>query len=262
MVSPVVKVNPDGTVTIKTPCEHTATVSGATAVGPVDIVIDPGHGGNESGATGANGLAERTVNLEVAKHVITALTAAGFHPLLTRTGDYRVTLSERANIAHAANPRAFVSVHHNGASDGPRDGPGTEVFYQHASGDSRRLAGLIYEEVVAALRQYPGIAWQADTDAGAKTRLNNSGGDYYAMLRQPAPVTAVLAELLFLSNPPEAELVARADVQQAEGNAVARGIVRYLTTQDPGSGYTEAYPRTEPAGGGGGLSGCADPPLQ
>ncbi len=262
MVSPVVRVNPDGTVTIKTPCENTATVSGVTAVGPVDVVIDPGHGGSESGATGVNGLTERTVNLEVSKHVISALTAAGFRPLLTRTGDYRVTLSERAKIAHLANPRAFVSLHHNGASDGPRDGPGTEVFYQHSSSASRRLGGLIYEEVVAALKQYQGIAWQADTDAGVKTRLNNSGGDYYAMVRQPAPVVAVLAELLFLSNPPEADLVARPDVQTAEGNAVARGIVRYLTTPDPGSGYTEAYERTEPAGGGGGLSGCTDPPLQ
>ena len=124
------------------------------------------------------------------------------------------------------------------------------------------MAGLIYEEVVAALSQYHGIAWQADTDAGAKTRLNNSGGDYYAMVRQPAPVTAVLAELGFLSNPPEADLYARPDVQKVEGDAVARAIVRWLNTQDPGSGYTDAYPRTEPAGGGGGLSGCTDPPLQ
>jgi len=262
VVAPVVRVNPDGTVTIRTPCQNTVTVAGATAVGPIDVVIDPGHGGNESGAIGANGLPERAVNLAVANHVVSALTAAGIRPLLTRTGDYRLTLTMRANIAHAIGPRAFVSVHHNGASDGPRDGPGTEVFYQHASADSRRLGGLIYEEVVAALKQYPGVAWQADTDAGVKTRLNTSGNDYYAMVRQPAPVTAVLAELLFLSNPPEADLVARPDVQQAEGNAVARGIVRYLTTPDPGSGYTEAYPRTEPAGGGGGLTGCTDPPLQ
>lgn len=255
-------VNADGSVVIKTPCENNASVRNVKAVGPIDIVIDPGHGGAESGAVGANGLAERTVNLAVAKHTIDALAAASFHPLLTRTADYRVTLTERANIAHAINPRVFVSIHHNGGSDGPRDGPGSEVYYQHASAGSRRLAGLIYEEVISALSQYPGIPWQADRDAGVKTRLNNSGGDYYAMIRQPAPVTAALAELLFLSNPPEADLVARPDVQLAEGNAVARGIVRFLTTQDPGSGYVDAYPRTEPAGGGGGLGGCTDPPLQ
>jgi N-acetylmuramoyl-L-alanine amidase len=261
VVAPVVGINADGSVVIRTPCERTASVVGVTAVGPVDVLLDPGHGGNESGATGANGLPERVVNLAVAKYTEAALTAAGMHTLLTRTGDYRVTLVERANIAHAAAPRALVSIHHGG-SDGPRDGPGSEAYYQHKSADSRRLAGLIYEEVVKTLSKYPGVPWQADRDAGVKPRLNSSGGDYYGMLRNPAPVVSVIAELLFLSNPPEAELVARTDVQKAEGEAVARGIVRYLTTNDPGSGYVDPYPRTEPAGGGGGLSGCVDPPLQ
>ncbi|MDP1793533.1 MAG: N-acetylmuramoyl-L-alanine amidase, partial [Acidimicrobiales bacterium] len=173
-----------------------------------------------------------------------------------------VTLGQRAAIIKAAGPKAAVSIHHNGGSDGPRDTPGTEVFFQNGSADSRRLAGLIYEEVFAALSQYQGIAWQADRDAGAKTRLNSSGGDYYGMLRQPAPVTTVLSEALFLSNPPEADLLARPDVQKVEAEAIARAVVRYLTTPDPGSGYTESYPRTEPAGPGGGSTGCADPPLQ
>lgn len=262
VVSPVLGINADGSVVIRTPCENTATVTGVSAIGPIDIVLDPGHGGDESGAIGANGLAERTLNLAVAKVTADALSRAGVRVLLTRTADYRVTLSERATIMKAAAPRAAISIHHNGGSDGPRNGPGTEVFYQHASADSRRLGGLIYEEVVAALSQYKDIAWQADSDAGVKTRLNNSGGDYYAMVRQPSPVIAVLAELGFLSNPPEAALYARADVQRVEGEAVARGIQRWLTTPDPGSGYTEAYPRTEPAGPGGGLLGCTDPPLQ
>ncbi|MEY2471360.1 MAG: N-acetylmuramoyl-L-alanine amidase [Actinomycetota bacterium] len=261
VVAPVVGFNADGSVAIRTPCENVANVRKVTAVGPVDVVIDPGHGGVENGAEG-HGIPEKTINLAVAKHVVDALNAAGIHALLTRTADYRVTLTERANIAHALNPKAFVSVHHNGDSDGPRDGPGTEVFFQHASADSRRLAGLIYEEVVKALSQYQGVPWQADRDAGVKPRLNDSGGDYYAMLRQPAPVVSVIAELLFLSNEPEAQLVARPDVQLVEGDAVARGVIRYLTTSDPGSGFVEPYARTQPAGGGGGLSGCTDPPLQ
>lgn len=262
VIAPVVGLNGDGSVAIRTPCERVANVRRVSDVGQVDVVIDPGHGGTEPGAVGANGLSEKEVNLRVANHVVAALTAAGVHPLLTRTGDYRITLEARARIAHALSPRAMVSVHHNGDSDGPRDGPGTEIFYQHASADSRRLAGLIYEEVVAALSQYQGVPWQADRDAGVKPRRNDSGGDYYGILRRPAPVVSVLAEFLFLSNPPEAELVARPDVQLAEGNAVARGVLRYLTTNDPGSGYVEPYPRTQPAGGGGGVSGCVDPPLE
>jgi hypothetical protein len=50
-------------------------------------------------------------------------------------------------------------------------------------------------------------------------------------------------------------------VQSAEAGAIARGVIRYLTTSDPGSGFVEPYQRTTPAGGGGGSSNCADPPL-
>jgi hypothetical protein len=72
----------------------------------------------------------------------------------------------------------------------------------------------------------------------------------------------VLAELGFISNPPEADLYARPDVQKVEGEAVARGILRYLTTADPGSGYTEPYPRETPAGPGGGRgTSCRDPAI-
>jgi N-acetylmuramoyl-L-alanine amidase len=128
-------------------------------------------------------------------------------------------------------------------------GPGTETYYQFASPDSKRLAGLIYEEVVRALSAYD-VPWVADRDAGAKYRPGQRG-DYYAVLRLPQDVVSVLVEGAFVSNPPEAALLDRPDVQAAEGEAVARGILRYLNTGDPGSGFTEPYPRTDPPGSGG-----------
>jgi N-acetylmuramoyl-L-alanine amidase len=209
------------------------------------VVLDPGHGGNEPGATAASGLKESTVNLAVARHAAEALRRAGTTVLLTRTSDYQVTLGTRAEIATDLHPRAFVSVHHNAEPDGPWPRPGTETYYQVASPDSKRLAGLVYEEVVRALSQYK-VAWVADTDAGAKYRTNDKGDDYYGILRRTHGVTAALAELAFLTNGPEAQLLARPDVQRAEGQALARGILRWLNTADPGSGYTEPYPRTEP----------------
>jgi N-acetylmuramoyl-L-alanine amidase len=171
-----------------------------------------------------------------------------------------MTLGARSRIAVALQPRAFVSIHHNADPDGPHDGPGSETYFQIRSPESKRLAGLLYEEIVKALRQYQ-VAWVGDTDAGAKYRVSSSGGDYYGVLRQSAGVPASIAELAFISNGPEAELLARPDVQQVEGNAVAAGIVRYLRTSDPGSGFTEPYPRTTPAGPGGGSAGCQDPAL-
>ena len=255
-----VKGREGGGYRVATPCANTAVVRGATPITAAPVVLDVGHGGDEEGAKGPNGLSEKVVNLAVAGYARAALQRQGTPAVLTRTGDYRMTLGARAEVALALRPRAYVSIHHNSVPDGPRAGPGTETYYQLGSAGSKRLAGLIYEEVVNALSNYR-VPWVADRDAGAKYRPNSRGGDYYAILRQAGSVTAVLAELAFISNPPEADLLARADVQQVEGEAVARGILRFLNSDAPGSGYVTPYPRDEPAGPGGGSSGCVDPPL-
>jgi N-acetylmuramoyl-L-alanine amidase len=259
IVVPVVSSTAD-TWVVRTPCGATATLRRGTPVGAPVVVLDPGHGGAETGAMSPSGLAESGVNLAVARQAQSALEAAGVPTLLTRTGDYELTLPTRSEIARDVNPRAFVSIHHNADPDGPRPGPGSETYYQIGSADSKRLAGLLYEEVVKALAQYK-VAWTADRDAGAKFRAGTSGGDYYAMLRQPGKVVSALAELAFISNPPEAELLGRADVQRVEGQAVARGIVRYLTTPDPGSGFTQPYPRVDPPTVPGPVHACRDPEL-
>jgi N-acetylmuramoyl-L-alanine amidase len=250
-----------GGFSVETPCGNRAIANGQPLAAAM-VVLDAGHGGNESGAIGPNGLTEKDLNLNVVRNAKGALEAVGVPVALTRTGDYRVTLGVRAEIVTKLRPLAFVSVHHNSSPDGPRpQGPGTETYFQVQSPESKRLAGLVYEEVVRALSQYTGVAWVADTDAGAKYRLNSRGGDYYGILRMTAGVPSALAELAFVTNPPEADLLARPEVQAVEGRAVARGIVRYLTTKDPGSGFVTPYDRTEPAGPGGGSSGCTDPPL-
>jgi N-acetylmuramoyl-L-alanine amidase len=253
-------------VTVETPCSNEAVLSTGQVVSGVDVLIDPGHGGDEHGAVDpkGQGFTENVVNLGVAKVTLAALQRAGVNAMLTHSADYRMTLDARTHMAMALKPRAFVSIHHNGVADGPSDHPGTETFYQVDSpstyASSRRLAGLLYEDVVATLKQYAGINWIANTDAGAKYRRNSKGGDYYAILRQTRDVTSVIAELAFLSNPPERDLLTRADVQQAEGEAVARAIVRFLKTRDPGSGFVEPVQRDTPTGGGG-AQGCVDPAL-
>ena len=259
VVLPVIRKEGAG-VLVGTPCGNSTVLTAGKPVTSATVVLDPGHGGDEPGAVGPNGLTEKALNSAVTGYARAALERAGIGVVVTRTADYRMTLGARARIATALKPRAFVSIHHNAAPDGPRDGPGSETYYQLRSADSKRLAGLLYEEIVTALRQYR-IAWVGDTDAGAKYRTNSSGGDYYGILRQAAGVPTSLTEAAFISNPPEAELFARPDVQQVEGEAIARALIRYLTTNDPGSGFTEPYPRTTPAGPGGGSAGCRDPAL-
>lgn len=258
VVLPVVS-REDGRFTVTTPCSRTVTLTQGTHVPRAAIVLDPGHGGVEPGAVAGSGLKESTVNLAVTRHTRDALEAAGVSVVLTRTADYYVNLEVRTRLAVTLGAQAFVSIHHNAEADEAWPRPGSETYYQIASPDSKRLAGLIYEEVVRALSQYQ-ISWVADRDAGAKYR-QGSRGDYYAVLRQPGSIVSALAELAFISNPAEAELVSRPEVQKVEGDAVARGIVRYLRGNEPGSGFTEPYPRPTPPGGGGGVGMCADPAL-
>jgi len=262
IVVPILAKSGDA-VTVGTPCGRQATLrNGRPLAGTV--VLDAGHGGVEPGGVGPGGLTEKALNLAVTQHAQQALEAAGHPVVLTRAGDYRISLDARAKIVEAVKPRAFVSIHYNAEPDGPRGGPGAETYYQTVGAsvaESKRLAGLIYEEIVAAMSQYQ-VAWVADADAGAKYRKNAQGNDYYGILRRTQGTAATLAELGFVSNPPEEELYKTPDVQKVAGAAVAKGIIRFLTTPDPGSGFVEPYPRETPAGGGGGSDNCVDPPLE
>ncbi len=256
VVLPVVADNGDGTYVVDTPCSAQATVAGAPLRG-ADIVLDPGHGGTESGAVGPTGLVEKDVNLEVAEEVQTILEAEGASVVLTRPTDQNTTLATRAKIATNLAPKAFVSIHHNAEPDGASPVPGNETYYQIASSGSKRLAGLIWEEITKAFAPY-GAAWVADTDHGAKYRQGSSG-DYYGILRLAQGVVTVLSEAAFISNAPEEALLRTADFRHAEAQAIATALTRYVSTDDPGAGFVTPYDRTEPAGGGGGPEGCIDP---
>jgi len=250
----------DGRFVATSPCGNEVTVAGQPLTGAT-VVLDPGHGGDEPGAVGPGGLLEKDVNLAIAREAEAILEAQGATVVLTRTGDYRITLASRGAIAQALQPVAFVSIHHNADPDELRDTPGTETYFQIASPDSKRLAGLLYEELYATLSAYD-ITWAADLDAGAKYRPDRRGGDYYGILKRTAGIPAALSEAAFISNPAEEALLADPAVQRAEAEAIARAVVRFATTDDPGSGFVEPYPRTEPAGPGGGATGCQDPPLE
>ncbi len=245
------------------------------------VVIDPGHGGPNTGATGSAGLEEPTVNLDIARRTRDLLSeprsidwqtglvlegdtipAVGTVWLTRVEGppgaDIDSGLHYRATLATTAGADALVSIHNNADPDGPFEGPGSEVFYQIADEASRRLAGLLVEEFRRGFAVFD-VDWAADTDAGAKYRLRSDGiRDYYGLLRRSG-VPSVIAEGAFISNPEEEDLLATPEFRQAYAEAVYRALVRFLTTQDPGSGFTEPYPRTLPAGSGAPAPECVVP---
>ena len=244
---------------VVTPCNKQREITDGEVFRGAHVVIDPGHGGTEVGAV-AGDLTEADLNLEVARELERILEAEGMTVVLTRYGDYKLPIESRTNIVNALQPLLFVSIHHNGGEAAQRPTPGTEVFYQQADPDSRRLAGLIWEDVFAAFSAYGG-PWRGADDAGAIYRRGRDGSDFYGVLRRTAGVPSVLVEAAYLSHPREAGLLARPDVQTAEAAAIARSIVRFLTTSDPGSGFMEPNFRGYGSSGGGTFANCTDPKL-
>ena len=103
------------------------------------VVIDPGHGGNDPGAIGRNGLREKDVNLDIAKRLSSLLRAEGVPTLLTRSTDKFIPLSKRVNIANKARADLFISIHSN--ANRSRSLSGFEVYYVAPSvSDSKRAA--------------------------------------------------------------------------------------------------------------------------
>lgn len=250
----------DAGLVVTTPCGETTTVTGATAVGPVDVVLDPGHGGDERGAVASTGLTEADLNLRVARQAAAELTDRGWSVVLTRDGDHRVPISRRAALADAVAPEVLVSIHHNTPASAPSPKPGTEVYVQSTSDDARRLGGLLYEEVVDELSVYD-VEWSARSDAGVLVVLDDGGEDAYGIARYPT-TPAALVELAYLGNDKEVALLETDEYPVAAGRALADGIERYLTTADPGSGF-QPTPRTyNPQSETGGTTGCVDPALQ
>ena len=263
VVVPVLGTSPGGWL-VGTPCGQTVTVSNVRALTGT-VVLDAGHGGKETGAIGPLGDRESDLNAAVVAYARRALQKAGISAVLTRTGDYRIAIAPRAGIVAAVKPKAVVSIHHNASSSELRATPGTEVFHQAVGGsaaESRRLAGLLYEEVTATLARYEVTEWAATPWAGVKPRRNAAGDDFYGMLRRTQGTPTALVEVGFISHKPEEHLYTKPAVQHAVGEAIARGVVRFLSTKDPGRGFVVPPRLADDHRPGGGTENCQDPPLE
>jgi N-acetylmuramoyl-L-alanine amidase len=247
---------------VRTPCGGEARLGSGKVYGATTVVIDPGHGGFDPGASTASGLTEADLNLDVAKKAKAILDAMGYTTVLTREADYYVPIQIRAEIALAAAPKLFVSIHHNGGEAATHQGPGTEVYHQVQSSSAKRFAGLLWEEIVNSFTKNYKVTWWGGSDAGAIYRPDKDGRtDFLGVLRRTYPtIPSVLVEAGYMTNPQEATLMDRSDYRQNEAQSVANAVKRYLTSADPGSGFKVPNNRGFETGtGGGGFDGCTEP---
>ena len=174
------------------------------------ILLDPGHGGKDSGAVGPNGYTEKEANLYAAKLLANELAMRGALVYLSRESDIFIELSDRQTIIDNLEPTLALSVHHNSLPDGGNpDTKGFSTYWYHAQAQS--LAISLHNYVVKDTgRPSYGIFW------------NNLA------LARPASAPSVLLELGFMSNPSEFELIADPLEQQKMARSIADGVTKWL----------------------------------
>lgn len=259
VVLPVIGPGANGGWRALTPCGNEVTTDQGERVLSVDFVLDPGHGGSETGAVGPNGSTEKALNQRIAEITEWYLEEAGYSVLLTRRTDIRIPLRSRAEIANALQPLAFISIHHNGGAIRPQSTPGTEMFVDAGNPESRRLGGLLFEELHGRLSNYD-ADWVGTWRNGVSARLNSDGEDLYGIHRYTPGVVSVITEAGYLSNPSEAALYTDNDVQWAHGRAIAEGLMRWDRSSDGGTGFLDDFV-DDSSSGTGGFDGCTDPQL-
>jgi N-acetylmuramoyl-L-alanine amidase len=230
------------------------------AVSPHDdgkcvVVIDPGHGGKDPGAV-ANGLREKDINLKVGRYLFDILKSKGIQPVLTRSTDVYLKLSDRTDIAMKRNADLFVSLHCNALPAG-RHARGVEIYLMALPTDEHamELARIENKELTnggteaaeaaekrtqmllkilgdmqqnAKIQESTGFA-EALFTAGKRGGLpmrRVAQAPFYVL--RGASMPSVLIEMGFLTEASEAAQLKRSDYQKKLASFIARGVMEYL----------------------------------
>lgn len=197
-------------------------------VGVRTILIDPGHGGNDKGASGAR-FAEKVLTLQIAMRLQLKLKNMGYRVYLTRVNDRRLELKERAAAANSIKADMFISIHMNAASN--RSVQGIETFsitaYGSPSSGSDSAEHKIYPGN-RAMHNSTFLAWHVQNNLIRSTGGRDRGMKHarFVVLRE-TQCPAILVECGFISNRTEENMLASAAYQEKIAYAIARGIYDY-----------------------------------
>ncbi len=176
--------------------------------GRMVVVVDPGHGGKDSGAPGLGGILEKDVVLPISKRIAAILEQNGVHAVLTRDADFFVELQGRVDIADHSNADLFVSVHANSIDYRP-DVNGLEVYY-YDSGYG--LAEVVRKSILRSISTIK--------DRGTRKAR------FYVLRKSSMP--SILVETGYMTGREDNPRLATPEYQNHMAEAIANGILQYL----------------------------------
>ncbi len=199
--------------------------------GSMVVVLDPGHGGDDSGAVGQRGTHEKEVVLDLARRVRKRLRASGITVKMTRQDDRTLPLCDRSRLAARWKADAFISIHLNSAANASVSGIETFVIASpgYASTgrtrvDSRSYPGNAYERASMSLGYYVHrglVAYANNPDRGVKRAR-------FQVLRDVGCPSA-LVECGFLSRRNDERMLMQAEYRERLAKGIAAGILTYLS---------------------------------
>jgi N-acetylmuramoyl-L-alanine amidase len=207
------------------------------------IVLDPGHGGREIGARGADGTLEKAVAMELAQ-LIAAQLQRDYKVKLTRTDDYHVDLDDRTALANHLNADLFVSLHTGGSFVYGTAGP-IVYYYQNASklssarenptmgGENKRMP-IPWDRLQDNYREKSRIlAGMIHSRLSTVNSIENSRiqGAPLAVL-QGAHMPAILIEVGYLTNPAEEKNLRNSRFLMNIAAEISQGIEDFLSNTD------------------------------
>jgi len=224
------------------------------------IALDPGHGGEDPGATGAHRTREKDIVLAIAKRLKRHVDREpGMRAVLTRTGDYFVGLRKRMEFARRHGADLFISIHAD-AFDDPRV-TGSAVYILSRNGASSEAARWLAEQenasdlvggvslddkdellasVLLDLSQTATMSASTEIGSTVLRELRSVGKTHkrhveragFLVLKSP-DIPSILIEADFISNPAVERKLMSAGHQAALANAVVRGVRRYFEHNAP-----------------------------
>ena len=221
----------------------------ASNIVPLRIMIDPGHGGKDVGATSHNGLTEKFVALDISKRVHQIMQQRNYPTYLTRNNDTEVPLAERAMLASQMGANLVVAIHANGAVN--PQARGIEAYYFQAKellkpdninfvfinqSKNREAIQKLQEQVgIMANGSYQlagAILEKMQEGTAGTTTSRGLKPETFRMFLQNSTlqIPAALVEVGFLTNPQEANLLAKKSYRKKIAQHIADGITSFITS--------------------------------